>query len=75
MKKYLFFILTFLCLITAFNSCTLKEGDTQDIGVEDTYVKDHYTKQEISIEMRDGILLHTSIYSPKDTSKTYPILL
>lgn len=27
------------------------------------------------IEMRDGTKLHTSIYSPKDTSQPYPILL
>ena len=25
--------------------------------------------------MRDGIKLHTTIYSPKDTSKKYPILM
>ena len=25
--------------------------------------------------MRDGVKLHATIYSPKDTSKTYPILL
>jgi len=31
-------------------------------------VKDHYTKQEVDIQMRDGIKLHTTIYSPKDTS-------
>ena len=38
-------------------------------------VKDHYTKQEVTIKMRDGIQLHTTIYSPKDTSKEYPILM
>ncbi|MFD2518452.1 CocE/NonD family hydrolase [Salinimicrobium flavum] len=38
-------------------------------------VKAHYTKQEVNIPMRDGILLHTTIYSPKDTSKEYPILM
>jgi len=38
-------------------------------------VKDHYTKQEVNIQMRDGIKLHTTIYSPKDTSKTYPIIM
>ncbi|MDP2060394.1 MAG: CocE/NonD family hydrolase [Flavobacteriaceae bacterium] len=38
-------------------------------------VKEHYDKQEVSIVMRDGIKLHTTIYSPKDTSKKYPILL
>ncbi|GLB52341.1 glutaryl-7-ACA acylase [Neptunitalea chrysea] len=38
-------------------------------------VKEHYTKQEVSIKMRDGIHLHTTIYSPKDTSKKYPIIM
>lgn len=38
-------------------------------------VKEHYTKKEVSIKMRDGIHLHTTIYSPKDTSKKYPILM
>ena len=40
-----------------------------------TYVQDNYDKQEVDIEMRDGIKLHTTIYSPKDKSKTYPILM
>ncbi len=35
----------------------------------------NYTKKEVNIIMRDGIKLHTTIYSPKDTSKKYPILL
>lgn len=39
------------------------------------YVKDLYNKTETYIEMRDGIKLFTSIYTPKDTSKEYPILL
>ncbi|ETN95703.1 hypothetical protein SAMN04487906_0902 [Zhouia amylolytica] len=38
-------------------------------------VKEHYTKKEVTIEMRDGIKLHTTIYSPKDTSKEYPIVM
>jgi putative CocE/NonD family hydrolase len=42
---------------------------------KDTYVTDNYTKQEVTIAMRDGIKLHTTIYSPKDTSKKYPILM
>ena len=42
---------------------------------EDTYVKDNYLKVEYSIEMRDGIKLHTVVYSPKDTTVEYPILL
>ena len=38
-------------------------------------VEDHYNKREVEITMRDGIKLHTTIYSPKDTSKKYPILM
>ena len=41
----------------------------------DTYVADNYTKKEVDIEMRDGVKLHTTIYSPKDTSKKYPIIM
>jgi len=41
----------------------------------DTYVQDNYDKKEVDIEMRDGIKLHTTIYSPKDKSKEYPILM
>ncbi len=44
----------------------------QDISYD---VKKHYTKQEVDIVMRDGIKLHTTIYTPKDTSKKYPILM
>lgn len=32
-------------------------------------------KKEVDIEMRGGIKLHTTIYTPKDHSKTYPILM
>lgn len=43
--------------------------------IPDYDVSEHYNKMEVSITMRDGIKLHTTIYSPKDTSKKYPILL
>ncbi len=49
---------------------------TTPLLLAQTYdVKENYNKQEVSIVMRDGIKLHTTIYSPKDTSKKYPILL
>ena len=42
----------------------------------DTYkIEDHYNKKEVSIAMRDGVKLHTTIYSPKDTSREYPIIM
>ncbi len=33
------------------------------------------TKREVYIPMRDGVRLFTSFYVPKDTTRTYPILL
>ncbi len=45
-------------------------------GQEQAYdVAANYDKQELSITMRDGIKLHTTVYSPKDKSQKYPILL
>lgn len=39
------------------------------------YVKAHYTKYEYRIPMRDGVHLFTSVYVPKDSAQTYPIML
>jgi putative CocE/NonD family hydrolase len=38
-------------------------------------IQQNYTKEEIQIEMRDGIKLFTSVYAPRDTSISYPILI
>ena len=38
-------------------------------------LKQIYDKQEVYITMRDGVRLFTSIYTPKNTSVTHPILL
>jgi len=38
-------------------------------------VKEHYTKYEYRIRMRDGARLFTSVYVPKDTSHAYPFLI
>jgi putative CocE/NonD family hydrolase len=38
-------------------------------------VREHYTKYEYSIPMRDGKKLFTSIYVPKDSSRSYPFLM
>lgn len=44
------------------------------LAVAQVNVEEKYNKKEVQIEMRDGVKLHTTIYSPKDTSKSYPIL-
>ena len=38
-------------------------------------VKAHYNKTAYRIPMRDGIKLYTVVYSPKDTTQDYPILI
>jgi len=55
----------FFCSSTAWASTTDRA----------TYIKDNYTKKEVYITMRDGIRLFTTIYSPKDQTKKYPILI
>ena len=42
---------------------------------DDAEVKAHYTKTEQQITMRDGVKLFTTIYTPKDQSHRYPIML
>ncbi|WP_134089103.1 CocE/NonD family hydrolase [Olivibacter sp. XZL3] len=39
------------------------------------YIKEHYTKIERYIPMRDGVKLFTAIYIPKDNTKKYPFLI
>ena len=39
------------------------------------YVKEHYTKIDTTIIMRDGIKLYTVIYVPKDVSNDLPFLM
>jgi len=65
-----FFLFLFIFSIA---SCNKSETKVEKEKV-DTFVKDNYDKKEVTITMRDGIKLHTTIYSPKDQSKTYPIL-
>ncbi|MGS2738303.1 CocE/NonD family hydrolase [Sinomicrobium sp. M5D2P17] len=61
MKKFSVLLFTLFVFI----SCIAQEYD----------VKAHYDKQEVAITMRDGIKLHVTIYSPKDKSKKYPVVL
>jgi len=73
MKKTLLFLSSFILFIV-FLSCNSENELIQD--AENGYDwKDHYHKTECYIPMRDGVKLFTTIYSPIDSSQTYPILL
>ena len=70
----LFKILLFLFLLVSVSSCKT-ENKNAVVEVEPNYVAENYTKKEVAIPMRDGVKLHTTIYSPKDTSQEYPIIM
>ena len=44
-------------------------------GADSLYVRTHFDKFEYRIPMRDGIELFTVVYTPKDKSQEYPILM
>src|SRR6201998_1341534 len=62
----------FVLAILAFN-INLAAQNKSDAPEYD--VKEHYTKYEYRIPMRDGVRLFTSVYVPKDMSRTYPFLI
>ena len=54
---------------------SLKAQDKPAAPPPEDYVKTHYTKYEFRIPMRDGARLFTSVYVPKDSSQTWPIMM
>ena len=61
MKKRLFHAILSVLFISITIGCDVpKEETTQQ---KNTYVKDNFTKKEVTIEMRDGVKLHTVIYT------------
>ncbi|MDZ7638480.1 MAG: CocE/NonD family hydrolase [Bryobacterales bacterium] len=44
-------------------------------GQDAAWNREHYTKYEYQVPVRDGVRLFTAVYVPKDASKSYPILL
>ena len=61
-----------LLLVLAVAAFAVAPARAQDIGA---YVREHYSKYEHRIAMRDGVKLFTSVYVPKDKAKRYPIIL
>ena len=60
-------LLAFIIVLTSY----FTNAQTTD----STWFKNNYTKKEVSIPMRDGVKLFTSIYIPKSTSEKHPILM
>ncbi len=65
----LLLLIVLACLpLPGFSQAAEKEPKPFDI-------KAQYTKYEYRIPMRDGVKLFTAVYTPKDTSHTYPFLM
>jgi putative CocE/NonD family hydrolase len=62
-------LLLFACLSAA-AICHAQEPSQLE-----SYIRLHYQKQEHMVPMRDGTKLFTAVYSPRDTTKKYPLLI
>lgn len=66
--KYIIFILFVLGTINVW-------GQEKNTARDTIFTLQNYNKIDRYITMRDGTRLFTTIYSPKDTSKKYPLLV
>jgi putative CocE/NonD family hydrolase len=74
LKSFVFFSL-FVALSGFVFAADCKLPPEQEKNELARYIAENYTKREVSIPVRDGVKLFTSIYEPKDKSQKYPILL
>lgn len=51
------------------------ETYSQSPSEDSLYMRTHYSQAEYRVSMRDGTELFILVYTPKDQTKTYPILL
>jgi uncharacterized protein len=66
-------LFTLSVLVLALPTRAHAQGPTA--AERESYIRLHYSKQEVKIRMRDGVELFTAIYLPTDTTKRYPILI
>ncbi|HEY8929295.1 MAG TPA: CocE/NonD family hydrolase [Mucilaginibacter sp.] len=67
MKKLYFLAIFLFPLIAA--------AQKADIQKDSVWFVNNYEKKEVTIPMRDGVKLFTSIYMPKDKSEKHPVLI
>jgi putative CocE/NonD family hydrolase len=67
---------TLTLFATLLIASTCAAGDDKPEKDADAYQpRDHYTKYEFRVPVRDGKKLFTVVYAPKDTTKRYPVLM
>jgi putative CocE/NonD family hydrolase len=53
----------------------LESALAQEVVEPESWLRLNYEKRQVQIPMRDGTKLFTAVYSPRDTTKKYPILM
>jgi len=64
---------SFLAGIIVLAACLPVRVAAQD--TVNTWVREHYTRRDVMIPMRDGARLFSTIWTPRDSSQRWPILL
>lgn len=73
MKK---FLLLLICISVSLTSAMAQPSSSAPKPkFTAQYIKEHYTKRDVEIKMRDGIKLYTVIYEPTNTAVKHPILM
>lgn len=62
--KSIFFLVLFISQLSFFSQ-----------PINESWVKENYTKKEYTITMRDGVKLFTTVYAPKNNSEKHPFLM
>ena len=68
-------IFSVFCFVTFLNADLACAVQQKRAVSPEQVVQQRYAKTEHRIPMRDGTLLHTTIYSPRDQSQAWPILM
>jgi len=65
-----------LLIVATFHVGSVERNATaQEANLPENAIQQAYQKFEYMIPMRDGVKLHTAVFVPRDTSKTYPFLM
>ncbi len=78
-KPRLFLVLVFASVFgwSVFGSSNSQwiPAPDQQANAQQTSVQQNYEKRSVRVPMRDGKTLYTTIYTPRDKTKKYPIML
>ncbi|MGD8699224.1 MAG: CocE/NonD family hydrolase, partial [Gemmatimonadales bacterium] len=68
-------VLVALASACSFVACEPVGRSDPGDGGSAQYIRDHYVKREYRIPVRDGARLFTAVYTPRDTTRRYPMLM